>query len=182
MSMLKDDEGHRKVFDLRSPTQLLAKLEWETQQVKELLATEDPKAVFAAFNAAATAWHITDWIRTYSRVHPRETLNIDHKAYRGDAISRCPNLEICRQIAVGWKHRIVEQRNDPDVGATMMVQIFLKMKDGKVDMNARPARTKIVPQILSGRSAINLDVLFDDVLRFWRNELKRLGFQQEYTI
>src|SRR5229473_3926282 len=94
MSMLKDDEGHRKVFDLRSPTQLLAKLEWETQQVKELLATEDPKAVFAAFNAAATAWHITDWIRTYSRVHPRETLNIDHKAYRGDAISRCPNLEI----------------------------------------------------------------------------------------
>jgi hypothetical protein len=180
--MLRDDEGHRKVFDLRSPTQLLAKLEWETQLVKDMLAVEDPKTVFAAFNAAATAWHITDWIHTYSRVHPSETLNIDHKAYRGDAISRCPNLEICRQIAVGWKHRIVEQRNDPDISATMMIQIFLKTKDGKVDMNARPARTKIVPQILSGRSAINLDVLFNDVLQFWRAELDRLGFRQEFTI
>jgi hypothetical protein len=181
--MLKDDEGHRKVFDLRSPTQLLAKLEWETQQVKDMLAIEDPKAVFAAFNAAATAWHITDWIRTYTRVHPSENnLRIDHKTYRQDVISRCPNLEVCRQISVGWKHRIVDQRNDPNLTAMIMIQVFVKMKDGRIDMNAPPARTKRVPQISSRGSFSNLDALFDDVLRFWREELRRLRFQPEYTI
>jgi len=87
--MMKDDAGHREVFDLISPTQLLSKLEWETRQVKDLLAAEDPKAVFAAFNAAATAWHITDWVRTFSRVHPNaDRLDIDDKTHRADAISR----------------------------------------------------------------------------------------------
>jgi hypothetical protein len=177
--MLKDDEGHRKVFDLRSPTQLLEKLEWETQQVKDLLENEDPKAVFAAFNAAAAAWHITDWIRTYSRVHPfAKKLAIDHKTYREDAITRCPNLAICRQISVGWKHRIVDQHNNPDLMASMMIQIFVKTKDGRIDMNDRPARTKLVPQILTGDGSLNLDTLFDDVLRFWRGELERLAFSK----
>jgi hypothetical protein len=180
---MKDDAGHRKVFDLISPTQLLSKLVWETQQVKDLLAIEDPKAVFAAFNAAATAWHITDWVRTFSRVHPKEKkLAIDDKTYRADAISRCPNLELCRQISVGWKHRIIDQRNDPDLTAMIMIQVFVKMKDGRVDMDAPPSRTKRVPQISSGGSFLNLDTLFDDVLRFWRDELKRLGFREEFTI
>lgn len=177
---MKDDAGHRKVFDLISPTQLLSKLEWETQQVKDFLAAEDPKAVFAAFNAAATAWHITDWVRTFSRVHPNAGKHdIDDKTYRADAIGRCPNLELCRQISVGWKHRIIDQRNDPDLTAMMMVQIFVKTKDGKIDMNDRPARTKIVPQLMRGSSLLNLDTLFEDVLGFWRSELQRLGFQEE---
>lgn len=73
----------------------------------------------------------------------------------------------------------VDQRNDPDLTAMMMVQIFVKTKNGKIDMNDRPARTKIVPQIMRGSSFLNLDTLFEDVLRFWRGELQRLGFQEE---
>lgn len=136
---MKDDAGHRKVFDLISPTQLLSKLVWETQQVKDLLAIEDPKAVFAAFNAAATAWHITDWVRTFSRVNPNaKKLDIDDKTYRADAISRCPNLELCRQISVGWKHRIIDQRNDPDLTA-MMIHVFVSQRACWRDIVAGPS-------------------------------------------
>jgi hypothetical protein len=52
---------------------MLEKLRWETAQVKTMLAAGDPRAIYAAFNAAATAWHICDWVMKFARVHPIET-------------------------------------------------------------------------------------------------------------
>ena len=66
-----DDDGLRKVFDLSSPMQMLAKLQWENDQIKSMLAVEDPKVIFAAFNAAATAWHLIEWVKTFARVYSR---------------------------------------------------------------------------------------------------------------
>jgi hypothetical protein len=48
-----DKSGIRKVFDLSSPRQLLEKLRWENDQIKNMAAEEDPRVIFAAFNAAA---------------------------------------------------------------------------------------------------------------------------------
>src|SRR6266403_711226 len=100
-----DDLGHRKVFDLKSPIQMLDKLRWEIEQVKALLQVGDRKVVFATFNAAATAWHIIDWVKTFNKIYPQErSLPIDPKHYRDEITKRCPHLRICRQISVGWKH------------------------------------------------------------------------------
>jgi hypothetical protein len=63
-----DDDGVRKVFDLSSPLQMLAKLRWENDQIKSMLAIDDPKVIFAAFNAAATAWHLIEWVTTFARL------------------------------------------------------------------------------------------------------------------
>jgi hypothetical protein len=93
---------------------MLDKLRWEIDQVKALVAAGDRKVIFATFNAAATAWHIIDWVKTFNIVHPNERpLPIDPTHYRTDVSARCPHLRICRQISVGWKHRIVDQYNDP---------------------------------------------------------------------
>jgi hypothetical protein len=47
---------------------MLAKLQWENEQINSMLASEDPKVIFAAFNAAATAWHLIDWVNTFARI------------------------------------------------------------------------------------------------------------------
>jgi hypothetical protein len=154
-----DDDGLRKVFDLSSPMQMLAKLQCENEQIKSMLATDDPKVIFAAFNAAATAWHLIEWVVTFARVYPQKTkLDIDAKTYREDAVSRCPELSICRQLSVGWKHRIVELKNNPDVQALYVVRIYIKMKNGIPVEGARPSRWHKRPAIYHGTQFIALDV------------------------
>src|SRR4051812_32421323 len=111
-----DQQGHRKVFDLKSPINMLDKLKWEIAQIEALLDAGDRKVIFATFNAAATAWHIIDWVKTFNAIYPHERhLPINPKHYRDDVTKRFPDLRICRQISVGWKHRIVEQHNDPTI-------------------------------------------------------------------
>ena len=91
----RDDGGLNKVFDLSSPAQMLAKLRWENAQIKSMLAVEDPRVIYAAFNAAATAWHLIEWVVTFSKIYPdagRANLTIGE--YRKSAIARCPELRL----------------------------------------------------------------------------------------
>jgi hypothetical protein len=172
-----DEEGIRKVFDLHSPTEMLKKLRWEQGQIEAMLAVEDPNVIFAAFNAAATAWHMIDWIKTYSRIHPNMGLPcIDTKTYRDSVIARCPELSICRQISVGWKHRIVDQFNNPGVQALHVIDIYMKFENGLPVPGARPAYSQRRPAIYSGTQSIALDSFFRIVTEFWIEELERLKF------
>src|SRR4051794_5823758 len=119
-----DKLGHRKVFDLKSPINMLDKFRWEIEQVRALDENGDRKVIFATFNAAATAWHIIDWVKTFNRINPKERLlPINPKHYREEVTALCPHLRICRQISVGWKHRIVDQFNDPAIQALAVVNI-----------------------------------------------------------
>jgi hypothetical protein len=178
-----DDDGLRKVFDLSSPMQMLTKLHWENDQIKSMLAIEDPKVISAAFNAAATAWHLIEWVNTFARVYPHEPkLDIDAKTYREDAISRCPELGICRQLSVGWKHRVVDRINNPDVQALHVVDIYVKTKDGLPIDGARPTYSRQRPAIYNGTKSIALDVFFERVTQFWSNELSRLKFRPIVTM
>jgi hypothetical protein len=146
-----DDDGLRKVFDLSSPMQMLAKLQWENDQIKSMLAVEDPKVIFAAFNAAATAWHLIEWVKTFARVYPQQPrLDIDVKTYTRDAISRCPELGICRQLSVGRKHRIVDQSNNPAVPALHVIDIYIKTKNGLPVDGGRPTYPRQRPAIYNG--------------------------------
>lgn len=178
-----DDDGLRKVFDLSSPMQMLAKLQWENEQIKSMLANNDPKVIFAAFNAAATAWHLIEWVNTFARIYPHKPkLNIDTKTYREDAVSRCPELSICRQLSVGWKHRVVGQRNNPDVQALHVVDIYVKTKDGIPVDGARLTYSRQRPAIYNGTKSIDLDAFFEHVTQFWSMELDRLNFSLAITV
>jgi hypothetical protein len=172
-----DDNGLRKVFDLHSPTQMLKKLQWEQKQIETMLAADDPDVIFAAFNAAATAWHLIDWIKTYSRIHPNMNLPaIDTRTYRDDVIARCPDLAVCRQISVGWKHRIVDQYNDPKVQALHVIDFYVKCENGLPVSNAPPTYSRMRPAIYRGKQSITLEVFFRNIVAFWTTELDRLKF------
>src|SRR5207253_11541 len=82
---------------------------------------------YHAFNCAVTAWHMTDWIwqtataedRAYllSKLAAPATGKSNFGAFTGELVKRHRVLHICRQIATGSKHKIVERNPDPDVGA-----------------------------------------------------------------
>jgi hypothetical protein len=178
-----DDQGIRKVFDLSSPTQMLVKLQWENDQIKSMLAVDDPKVIFAAFNAAATAWHLIEWVTTFARVYPLENkLDIDAKTYRDDAVARCPELAVCQQLSVGWKHRVVEQRNNPGVQALHVLDLYVKTKDGLPVDGVPPTRWHKRPAIYNGTKSIALDAFFEIVTQFWLGELDRLKFSRAFTV
>jgi hypothetical protein len=170
----RDDDGLRKVFDLSSPVQMLTKLKWENDQIKSMLVAQDPKVIYAAFNAAATAWHLIDWVVTFSKIYTgARQPEIAIGDYRKDAISRCPELEACRQLAVGWKHRVVRDRNDPTVQALHVVDFYERASDGKLFVSRQHR-----PVIYVGTKALSLDVVFEAVTLFWFEELARLNFPE----
>jgi hypothetical protein len=171
----RDDDGLRKVFDLSSPIQIFAKLCWENEQVKSMLAAKDSQVIFAAFNAAATAWHLIEWVVTFSRVYPdARRAEIKLGQYRKDAISRCPELAACRQLSVGWKHRVVRDQNDPAVQALHVIDIYERASDGKVFVSRQQR-----PVIYVGTQPTPLDIFFETVTLFWSNELLRLDFPDD---
>jgi hypothetical protein len=57
----------QNVLAMDDPQQMVAKLLWEIRELTSAMSVwvdneEFPVAIFTAFNAAVTAWHITDWI------------------------------------------------------------------------------------------------------------------------
>jgi hypothetical protein len=115
--------------------------------------------------------------------YPHEPkLDIDAKTYRADAVSRCPELSICRQLSIGWKHSVVELRNNPDVQALHVVDIYVKTKDGLPVDGARPTYSRQRPAIYNGTKSIALDAFFEHVTRFWSMELDRLNFGPAFTV
>lgn len=179
--MFQDHDGKRKVFGLSSPTQMLAKLQWENDQIKSMLADRDPKVIFAAFNAAATAWHMIEWIiESWDNLAERQLF--PKTAYRNDVLARCADLEACRQISVGWKHRIVSSRNDPAIQASHVMKFFVRTIDGKIASDGPPDRTEISPAIIVGTKQVPLDAFFDRVALFWSDELSRLKFNPAFTV
>jgi hypothetical protein len=70
------------------PQQMLAKLFLETRELTDKMSVwidneEFPVAVFIAFNAVVTAWHITDWIWQFSRERREALAKRYNFAYAG---------------------------------------------------------------------------------------------------
>lgn len=116
-------------------TQLLDKLYWDLDQLEQLRWQEDlgrswRQAVsYKAMDCAMTIWHVAEWFsQEVIAVYPQEGichfLDIkDHtppwpikpKKLRAAAVKKCPELEICRIIAVASKHYEVGDKPRPDL-------------------------------------------------------------------
>jgi hypothetical protein len=121
-----------KVFGLSMPDDMLMKLDWEIAGLRRALfepIETGAKPAYHAFNCAVTAWHMTDWVWQSATVEDRAFLlsklavpatgksQTDFNAFTRAVMKRHRALHICRQIAIGSKHKIVERSPDPDVGA-----------------------------------------------------------------
>lgn len=169
----------RKRFGLNSPTQLLAKLEWEIEQLG-LPLDEEAVASYRAFNCAVTAWSICDWVwnsasanlqQRFREVSPEPNgRNSEPLAAFLRKDSR--ELAICQQLANGSKHFVRRSNNDEKVSAYRSASVNLYVSDD--------GRTRAVP----GHSTFILDGddHYADLVLFSRARDYRLEFFERYEI
>ena len=123
-----------KVFGLATPQHMLMKLGWEIAGLRSALSVPikpGAEPAYHAFNCAVTAWHMTDWIwqsataddrvEVLSKLAAPATGKSNFGAFTQALTQRHRVLHICRQIATGSKHKIVERHPDADVGAKQTV-------------------------------------------------------------
>jgi hypothetical protein len=122
------------VFGMNEPQHMLTKLYIEIQDLSNSLSVwtkseSFPRPIFIAWNAAVTAWHITDWLWA-SKLAAREKISKQFAfTYNEGSISgrekgltafqlavreACRELHICREICNASKHMRLKS-NDPDV-------------------------------------------------------------------
>ena len=126
----------QSVFALNKPQHMLSKLLWEIDRLSTSLSvwtkrTEFPEPLFIVWNAAVTAWHITDWlwqsgpeIRAILAARynlkfiegSKNALRAGLESFQEAIASDCRFLYVCREIANGSKH-MRKNKVDPDVTA-----------------------------------------------------------------
>ena len=136
MAKVPEHSEIQNVFAMNEPLHMVAKLMWELENLTKSMSvwTDNkgyPVPIFAAFNTAITAWHITDWLWqsnpqtravlarrydfTFNEWKPK-----DLRAALGrfqNAVARDSRaLHICREIANGSKHMRTDKA-DPNVKA-----------------------------------------------------------------
>lgn len=109
--------GQPQTFAIDNCRDMLDKLGWEIEQLK--LSQDDVRPLqYGCYNAAVTAWHLTDWVYAEATREQRTTLKIKT---RGDlqekARSECRELYLCYYLANASKHRKVTLFIDPRINA-----------------------------------------------------------------
>jgi hypothetical protein len=119
---------------MHEPQHMLSKLLWEIRELTDVMSVwteneEFPVPIFIAFNAAVTAWHITDWLwqsRAQTRALLAERYKIEFsegtqnglrvglERLQSSVAADCRALHVCREIANGSKH-MRKTKVDPDV-------------------------------------------------------------------
>ena len=122
------------VFALATPDHLLMKLWWEIEQLRQSLSVQSDDTAdlhapaYHAFNCAVTAWHMVDWVWQSTDASGRAAIlsrlglvpsapKKDFSAFNRELMKRYRPLHLCRQVATGSKHKIVENYPDPNVTA-----------------------------------------------------------------
>ena len=121
--------GKPATYGLTSSRDLLEKLEWELDRLKEASnqnPTDPTDLYFHAFNAAVTAWHIADWVWRDMTPDQRKKLEIDWDvnlcvndeeggAFRGNLRKKDRDIAICREIATASKHVNITRGRDETI-------------------------------------------------------------------
>jgi hypothetical protein len=127
----------KKRLGLNSPTDLLAKLDWEILQLGHPVEQE-AIASYRAFNCAITAWSISDWVwnaasddlRKRFRAESPKPKATDAECFASLLRQQCRELAICQQLANGSKHFVLRDHNDENISsyrsASVSVYLFNK--------------------------------------------------------
>jgi hypothetical protein len=122
------------VFGMNQPQHMITKLYVEIQQLTESLSVwtkseSFPTPLFIAWNAAVTAWHLTDWLWASNQdtrvlLSKRYGFNYDEATDNGRekglqkfqkiVREKCRELHICEEIANASKH-MRRRTNDKDI-------------------------------------------------------------------
>jgi hypothetical protein len=171
---------------------MLMKLRWEIDQLrKSLSAQTDQDAhlhapAYHAFNCAVTAWHLADWVWQsidaeghafiLSKLAVAPTGKKDFGLFTRELMRRHRALHICRQLATGSKHKIVEMHPDPAVRAERAWDSE-PMRVGS-GVGSRLVSYSIRLSIRDGEESRPALEVFDDAAQTWDRLLREWGFME----
>ncbi|QLL15365.1 hypothetical protein [Pseudomonas chlororaphis] len=117
-----------RTFQIKTVSDMLAKLEWEIEQLQATQFSQSAKSVdissYFAINAALTAFHVCEWIWHIGTQQQKDAwLQAAPAASKAQGKTRfqvglkyqCPEFGVCRAIANSFKHLADDQFTDTNV-------------------------------------------------------------------
>jgi len=164
-----------KTFGLADPMAVLLKLEFDLERLKAAQYTRDQQ--YAALDCSIWAFHMIDWVLNAisNDDHVRLT---GYARNNGKAIDgfittnekRLPLLNVCKQIALTSKHRVLTRtRDDPDLLTSHSIE-FDPPFDGPTWEGA--ARAVAYLRVESTGEQVEAYHFFEGVVAQWRGFLK----------
>lgn len=168
-------------FTLFRADQLIEKLRWDLAQLETLRWEQDLGNAWRqivsckAIDCATSAWHLLDWFTAeVTALDPLTRLCTflgisDHDPYtplplselRAAAIKRCPDLELCRVVAVASKHyQITHAKPRPDIRTATYLAVARRENEPFM-------RPVMWVAVFEGDDRRDMREVFFNCLRFW---------------
>jgi hypothetical protein len=108
--------GELQTFSFENSVDLVWKLYWEIARIQHASPRDIIDMKCFAFNAAVTAWQLTDWVFDDMTADQRQSRGVSNLSGLQQLVrSECRALHLCHRIATASKHRIVTHHHDPAV-------------------------------------------------------------------
>ena len=161
-----------KRFGIYTPRDLLLKLSWEIQNLN------DPSMGITAegyhcFNAAVTAWHLTDWV--WKAFHQQQFKKVSD--FQSVIRKESKHLAICDQLANGSKHFERDVHDRPEVYSNIEpAAAIIRTPDGRLQLRTQPSIF-----VYDGPDKMVPDALFSAAHRFWSAHISECEQRQKVT-
>jgi hypothetical protein len=165
---------------------MLQKLAWEINGLREQIESQPEKvfnhldAAYFAFNAAVTAWHLSDWtwasIPDQNKREVATSLQISSAKYEDFAEAlrgKSRALAICHAIANGSKHKT--DRGDKSLKVSLE-WVIEEGKAGALRAGEPLVKYRYELIVFDGNQRRTALDIFDEVFIFWRRFLSQWGF------
>lgn len=159
-----------QTFGLENCRDLLNKLAWEIEGLKNQDSSVVDGLMFRAWNACVTAWHLTDWVWREMTDAQKDDLASDICAnlagiadFQKYVRSACRPMHAFRHIATASKHWTVDQYPDPGIDADISASSSAGMA---LDSSRLGYPDWILKVTLDGDRVRLIDIL-EVALNFW---------------
>jgi hypothetical protein len=109
--------GELQTFSFENSVDLVRKLDWKIVRILHATPRDIIDMKCFAFNAAVTAWQVTDWVFDDMTADQKQSRGISSLTdFQKLVSSECRALHLCQWTAAASKHRVVTNRyHDPKV-------------------------------------------------------------------
>lgn len=184
--------GKLATYGLETCRDMLSKLEWEQEGLKEALERAPPvpnELYFRAFNAAITALHLADWVwhdmtpehRKQLETKWKIDLNTEDKkggTFKHELRNRNREFAICREIGTASKHVEITQSPDDTIDTiASAITSAVHDSDGNQIMvgDSFVVNTRWKLKVKDGEARRDLIEVIDHVLAFWTEFIECLA-------
>jgi hypothetical protein len=158
--------GELQKFSFENCVDLVWKLDWEIVRLLHATPHDIIDMKCFAFNAAVTAWQLTDWVfedMTEDQRRKRGTSNLSELQHL--VRQECRALHLCQRIALASKHRVVK----------------LAHHDAGITTEVRPIPTPVGHWgkwellVIDGATSYAAADVFEEARRYWYTFVSGLG-------